>query len=163
TAVDAFVSGAQAYAQSAFGLTVPSSAVPSLRSYVVNQLQAMAASGRGAVIATDGSSPVHSLSQLAEDQGLYAIGLASGSHALPPPLHRRRAAPPRHPRRRAGPPQPPAGRRGGGGGPRLVTAHHPAGSDPPGGLPLQNPDPGPPAPHPPEKQDPRRCHGGQVP
>ena len=45
TAVDTFVSGAQAYAQSTYGLSVPASAVPLLRSYVVTQLQAVAASG----------------------------------------------------------------------------------------------------------------------
>ena len=150
TAVDAFVAGAEAYAQSAFGLTVPTSAVPSLRSYVVNQLQAVAASGRGAVIATDGSSPVHSLSQLAEDQGVYAIGLASGSHALQPPPF-------------ASPVSRSPGLGGGAGSPGSGSCQLiiPRGAICPVGCSCKSPSPGPQPPIPPECQNPADAMAGK--
>jgi len=141
-AVDGLVAAAQAYAQAAFGVTVPPGSLPQLSTYAAEQLAAVAADGRAAVVAGFGSAPVHSLATLTEDVALYALKLAAGAHATvrPSPVH------------------------AGGGfqpNPGACTLIIPRGAICPAGCICTSPSPGPQPPIPPECQNPQDAMDGK--
>jgi CSLREA domain-containing protein len=88
-----FVDGAVAYLDD-YGIPVPPELEPALDEYVRNQLQALVAQGRAALIGSGGGiSAVYSQSQLQMDVAFFALGrlLESAQAAVPAPLQALRA------------------------------------------------------------------------
>src|SRR5262249_31105493 len=82
-AVDALVAGTVKDLQRLYGTTVSAAILPQVSSYVRDQLTALATSGRAALVAGFGTSPVHSISTLSEDAGFLTLMLVGG--ITPPP------------------------------------------------------------------------------
>src|SRR5207253_8959824 len=76
------VSGAQAYVQQNFGLTVSATLVPQMQQYYVTQMQQVLANGSEAYVASAGSDvPIYSIAQLQLDLALFAALRVAGGMA----------------------------------------------------------------------------------